>query len=116
MDQSKEDTPDNLSSEEERGEDIQQYIEENKFLKETVIRLTKELLACQKGQCPNENGISNQNTSNGENEIEIPNWILKSSVVSPLFSAYDARIKELSSYIEHQGEVATIIFDTMIQN
>jgi hypothetical protein len=84
------------------GADTQQYKDENQFLKDSIVRLTKELLVLQ-----NEHGSNKENTTNDvkiEGGIEVPPWMMDSSIMSPLFTAYDMRIKQLSSFIEHQGK------------
>jgi len=80
-----------------KDDNSQQYKRENAFLQDCVIRLTKELLELQKQSPPGENRKMIHST------IEIPPCMLDSAVMSPLFIAYDLRIEELSSFIEHQG-------------
>ena len=80
--------------------------EENQFLKDNVIRLTKELLTLQNES----NGTKifsrfNEKDIENLNLIEIPPWMLDGAIISPLFLSYDNRIKELSSFIEQQGMV-----------
>lgn len=72
---------------------------EQDFLKDCVIRLTKELLSYQQLQQNEQSSDLHQN----DHAIDLPKWMLESTVLSPLFIAYDAKIQELSGMIEHQG-------------
>lgn len=69
---------------------------DNRFLREHVTRLTKELSACQK--------ICGTNVRNVDDHgIEFPRWMLSVDSISPLFLAYDLRIEELGLFMEEQG-------------
>eukprot|EP00554_Chaetoceros_debilis_P011738 CAMPEP_0194127854 /NCGR_PEP_ID=MMETSP0150-20130528/60739_1 /TAXON_ID=122233 /ORGANISM="Chaetoceros debilis, Strain MM31A-1" /LENGTH=704 /DNA_ID=CAMNT_0038821803 /DNA_START=2574 /DNA_END=4688 /DNA_ORIENTATION=- len=77
---------------------------EHDFLKDCVIRLTKELLSCQHLQQSHQSPDLHQN----DHAIDLPGWMLESKVLSPLFTAYDTKIQELSGMIEHQGSVHSL--------
>jgi chromosome segregation ATPase len=67
------------------------------FLKDQNLRLTNELRSYQM-QYPHHNPHSNT-----ENALtELPPWMEKASVMSPLIQAYDIRLNELGSMCERQ--------------
>jgi hypothetical protein len=85
---------------------------ENEFLKDYVMRLTKEMLHLQKNGHLDLDGNHNKTTdqtTGGKrvrghiSSMELPLWMLDSNVIPPIFDAYDMRIEELSTYIEQQG-------------
>lgn len=85
-----------------------QHEKESRFLKDSVIRLTKELMTLQNEKPQYDNiPISNKLSKEEIQNIVLPSWIMDSTIVSPLFVAYDDRIQELSSFIEHQGKRKT---------
>ena len=75
--------------------------QENTFLKDYCVRLSKELLQHQE-QCRNKKSTTGGRDSTSS-EIELPGWMFESSVMSPLFSSYDDRIRDLSNLIQEQG-------------
>lgn len=75
--------------------------QENTFLKDYCVRLSKELLQHQ-DQCRNKKSTTVGRDSIST-EIELPGWMFESSVMSPLFSSYDDRIRDLSNLIQEQG-------------
>lgn len=89
---------------------------ENDFLRDYVMRLTKEMLHLQEHDCrfeSDENHHSKamldgrnggkQAQGHAEIAVDLPLWMLDSNVIPPIFVAYDMRIAELSTYIEQQG-------------
>ncbi|GFH44003.1 predicted protein [Chaetoceros tenuissimus] len=75
--------------------------QEKSFLRDYCVRLSKELLQHQE-QCPNKESTTIVRDSS-LSEIELPEWMFDSSVMSPLFSSYDNRIRDLSNLIQEQG-------------
>lgn len=82
--------------------DVASLQQENSFLKDYCVRLSKELLQ-HKEQCRNKEPIENHDGDSTSCEIELPDWMFDSLVMSPLFSTYDDRIRDLSNLIEEQG-------------
>jgi chromosome segregation ATPase len=85
--------------------------EENVFLKDQVVRLNKELSHYQHSQ--QNAGIRPSSTLSSSDyhhhhhhsgvDIDLPESITDSKVISPLLTVYDHRIEELSTFIERQG-------------
>jgi len=71
---------------------------ENEFLKDNVMRLSKELLIQQNSEVGSSPKIESKFDT-----LELPEWMLDSSVMSPIFTSYDSRIQELASFVEQQG-------------
>ena len=117
--------------------------DEIQFLKDSVIRLTKELLSHQNKinhnhhsddgndnitkdgiNTGNDNGNHNHHGKHNDAQpeaaaiegIELPPWMLEASIMSPLFLAYDARIEDLSVFIEQQGEQACSVSPCVYTN
>ena len=85
--------------------DISSLERENKFLRETVTRLSNELLASQKPFDPT-SGSSKEKDQHG---IILPDWIMSEEVMHPLFFAYDMRIEELGSFLDQQGSCLDVL-------
>jgi len=73
---------------------------ENEFLKDHVMRLSKEL-RIQQNQQHSEAG--SPKIESKFDILELPQWMLDSSVMSPIFTSYDSRVRELASFVEQQG-------------
>ena len=70
---------------------------ENEFLKDYVMRLSKELLIQQNSEA------GSPKIESKFDSLELPQWMLDSSVMSPIFTSYDSRVQELASFVEQQG-------------
>jgi chromosome segregation ATPase len=82
---------DRLPNDEENDRDT--LIRENAFLKEYVIRLSKELQRTQ----------NNKSRPKAADSITLPSNVLDAGMCVPLFSEYDARIEELCTFLDQQG-------------
>lgn len=68
-------------------------IRENKFLKDYVIRLSKELKRAQ----------NSENRTNRSDSVTLSSNVFDDNMCIPLFAEYDARIEELCTFLEQQG-------------
>lgn len=91
--------------------DITSLQQENSFLRDYCVRLSKELLQTQ-AQSPNKQSTTIDRDSTSS-EIELPDWMFDSSVMSPLFSSYDNRIRDLSNLIQEQGTCLDRLTDAL---
>jgi chromosome segregation ATPase len=78
---------------------------ENVLLRDQVIRLNKELYRYQK----NAGTTSSTSSDRHQDDNEVMKSLSESEVTSPLFTAYDQRIEELSTFIERQGSVLDLL-------
>ena len=81
----------------------------NNFWKDYVARLNHEL------KLYNDKYGSLQKQHNEKSSchgIQLPNWMLSSRVMSPLFTAYDIRIEEIENLLEEQSQQLVILTDT----
>lgn len=88
---------------------------ENNFLKEYIARLHQELSFTQESletNSQNNKSTTNSTTSTKQHGIPLPNWMLSSSIMSPLFTAYDTRIHKLLELLEQQGNQLSAVTDT----
>lgn len=83
---------------------------ENDFLKDCVERLYCELEQYQslaldeaKNDINKANATLSHAKDNCHHGVQLPNWMLSSQVISPLFVAYDTRINGLVDLLERQG-------------
>lgn len=81
------------ASKDDGENDTNTLIRENKFLKDYVIRLSKELKRAQ----------NNENRTNRSDPVTLPSNVFDENMCIPLFSEYDARIEELCTFLEQQG-------------
>ena len=77
--------------------------QENELLKEYVVRLSKELRKLQQNSEVGPIPFPATQIKNKVDRIEVPQWMLDSSIMSPIFIAYDTRIQELALFVEEQG-------------
>ena len=84
--------------------DVIKLQDENSALKDQVKRLIKELSTCQETL-----GIKSSSSDSHSFEFEIHDESFDCGTIAPLFTAYDHRIKELSSFIDRQGSVLDLL-------
>jgi hypothetical protein len=100
-----------VTNSQENKSELDNLKKENEFLRDYVMRLTKEMLHLQEHDCHFESDENHRSGRVGgkraqehaEIAMELPLWMLDSNVIPPIFTAYDMRIAELSTYIEQQG-------------
>ena len=85
------------------------FKQEHELLKEYVVRLSKELRKLQQNSEVGPISSSPAKIGSKFDRIELPKWMLDSSIMAPIFNAYDTRIQGLASFVEEQGTQDTCI-------
>jgi hypothetical protein len=88
--------------------------QENELLKEYVVRLSKELRKLQQNSEVGPIPFPTTQIKSKVDRIEVPQWMLDSPIMSPIFIAYDARIQELALFVEEQGMLDKLAINVLL--